>query len=290
MPLPKRVPHEHTEAWDQIKQLCRWPEQRRYELLRPVVLYGDLPAERAEQTGTNERTLRRQADQFETEGFLSFFRPTPQQLADHHRSLPPPLRQLIVDLKADNPAFSLREIAQICYVQFGRRPSQPTIKQVLADGPAPSRKTRRYPRYSEIADPFERRRAVITLHLEGWVPASIAEYLGLSRSTSYDLLKRFQEEGFAGIEPHSSANTRPVRKVDMTIKQAILKLAREPGTGGVAHARGAQADGLADQSNHLWTDHGREPAALWPGEASQGEEGTQRTSLQGAVSSSYLVG
>jgi hypothetical protein len=80
MPLPKLQQHEHTEAWDQIKQLCLWPEQRRYELLRPVVLYGDTAASRAEQTGAQERTLRRQAEQFETEGLLSFFRPTPQQL------------------------------------------------------------------------------------------------------------------------------------------------------------------------------------------------------------------
>lgn len=68
MPLPKRMPHEHTEAWEQIKQLCLCPEQRRYELLRPVVLYGDTAASRAAQTGANERTLRRQADQFEAGG------------------------------------------------------------------------------------------------------------------------------------------------------------------------------------------------------------------------------
>jgi hypothetical protein len=73
MPLPKRPHREHTEGWEQVKQLCLWPEQRRYELLRPVVLYGDTPAERAAQNGANERTLRRQADQFEAEGLLSFF-------------------------------------------------------------------------------------------------------------------------------------------------------------------------------------------------------------------------
>ncbi len=231
MPTSKRAQHPHTEDWSQITQLCLWPEQRRYELLRPVVLYGDTPAERAAQTGANERTLRRQADQFEAEGLLSFFRPSQQQVADHHRSLPPPLRQLIVDLKAEYPAFSLRELAQICFVQFGRRPSQPTIKHVLADGPTPSRTGRRFPRYSEMEDPFERRRAVITLHLEGWTPASIADYLGLSRSTTYDLLKRFQAEGFVGIAPKSSANTRPVRKVDVTIKQAILTLQENPELG-----------------------------------------------------------
>lgn len=83
----------------------------------------------------------------------------------------PPLRQLIVDLKADYPAFSLREIAQICFVQFGRRPSQHTIKQALADGPAPSHKGRRFPRYREMADPFEGRRTIITLHVAGVDPS-----------------------------------------------------------------------------------------------------------------------
>jgi hypothetical protein len=28
-----------------------WPEQHAYELIRPVVLFGQLPAERAQQTG-----------------------------------------------------------------------------------------------------------------------------------------------------------------------------------------------------------------------------------------------
>jgi hypothetical protein len=33
MPARKRQPH--TEAWDSIRQLCLWPEQKAYELLRP---------------------------------------------------------------------------------------------------------------------------------------------------------------------------------------------------------------------------------------------------------------
>jgi hypothetical protein len=69
-----------------------------------------------------------------------------------------------VDLKAEYPDFSLREIAEICYVQFDRRPSHNTVKQVLADGPAPSRTSRQYPRYAEIPDPAERGLAVIRLH------------------------------------------------------------------------------------------------------------------------------
>ena len=74
--MPTRPQHAHTEEWSQITQLCLWPEQRRYELLRPLVLYGDLPADRARETGVSERRLREQADQFDAEGVISLFRPT----------------------------------------------------------------------------------------------------------------------------------------------------------------------------------------------------------------------
>lgn len=87
-----------------------------------------------------------------------------QPREDHHRSLPVLMRQLIVDLKAEYPDFSLREMADICSIQFDRRPSHNTVKQVLADGPPPSRTTRQYPRYADIPDPAERRLTVIRLH------------------------------------------------------------------------------------------------------------------------------
>lgn len=92
---------------------------------------------------------------------MSLFHPTQQQREDPHRSVPVPMRQLIVDLKAEYPDFSLHEIAEICYVQFDRHPSHNTAKQALAGDPAPSRPTRQYPRYAGIPDPSERR-----LHLK----------------------------------------------------------------------------------------------------------------------------
>jgi putative transposase len=229
--MPARLQRAHTDVWQQLKQYCRWPEQRRYELLRPIVLFGDLSTERAQQTEANERTLRRQADQFDREGMRSLSRPTQAQLQDRHRSLPPPVRQCIVDLKADYADFSLREIAQICYIRFARRPSHHTIKQVLADGPAPSRKQRRFPLYAEIPDPFQRRSAIVTLHAEGWTAATIADYLSVARSTVYEALKRFRDEGYRGLDDKSRANTRPVRTVDVATKNAIRKLQENPELG-----------------------------------------------------------
>lgn len=228
--MPTRVQRAHTEEWSQITQLCLWPEQRKYELLRPLVLYGDLPADRARETGVSERRLREQADQVDAEGVISLFRPTQKQLKDHHRSLPPPMRQAIVDLKTEYAAIGLRDIATMCYVQFGRRPSPTSVQQVLADGPRPSIKGRRYPRYTDISDSAARRPVVVALHAEGWNPTNIAGYLDISRVTVYDVLRRWKAEGVDGLADKSRANTRK-RVVDVALKQEVRKLQENPELG-----------------------------------------------------------
>ena len=80
--------------------------------------------------------------------------PIPKQ---DKRTLPPPIRQEIVNLQADYPAFRPHELATICFVKFGRRPSRQTIKLILASGPKPTC-ARRFKRFAEIEDPVERRR------------------------------------------------------------------------------------------------------------------------------------
>lgn len=228
MSKAKRERRERTDNWKQIQQWCRWPEQRLYESIRPVVLYGETPAERAQETVLPERTLRRYADAFDEQGMMVFLRPTQKQQEDMHRSLPVPMRQLIVDLKADHPGFTFRETAEICSVQFGRRPSHNTVKQVLADGPPPSWTTRQYPHYANIPDPAERRLAVIQLHAQVWRITSIAEYLAVSRPTVCAILKRFVEEGVRGLEDKSHANTNRQPTVDLKTRNTIRKLQTNP--------------------------------------------------------------
>jgi transposase InsO family protein len=179
-----------------------------YEGIRPVVLFGITPGERAEETGLAERTLRRAADAFDRQGLLSLFRPTKEERENHPRSLPVMMRQLIVDLKTEYPDFTLGEIATICAINFdGRRPSHHSVQAVLADGPRPSRTTRQFPRYAEMDDPEERRLAIIRLHAQGWSIVTIARYLDVSRPTVYSTLKRWVEEGVRGLADKSRANT-----------------------------------------------------------------------------------
>jgi hypothetical protein len=43
----RRRKAEHTEGWERLLALFEWPEQERYETIRPLVLFGDSVAERA---------------------------------------------------------------------------------------------------------------------------------------------------------------------------------------------------------------------------------------------------
>jgi len=167
---------EPTDEWEQLRLLMRWPEQARYEEIRPLVLFGSSVAERAGEIGTSERTLYRRTDRFEQEGMESLF----DTQRARRRKLPPSIRRLIVDLKVEHPPMGLGEIANVCYVCSGRRPSKHTVKRVLAEEPMPLRMVRRFDPYHEIPQPRERRMAVVRLHAEGWTLTSIASYLKTS--------------------------------------------------------------------------------------------------------------
>jgi transposase len=231
MPKRKRERRERTHDWQQIQQYTLWPEQKAYELLRPVVLFGETAAERAKETGASERTLHHKADQFDQEGMASLFHTDSTPSPDKSRTLPPDMRQLIVDLKAEHPGFRPNEIATICFLRFGRRPSPHTVQRVLADGPKPSLSGRRYPPYAQIADGYQRRRAMVDLHAQGWSITTIAAYLQTPRHRVYEVLKRWAQEGHAGLDDKPKAPHHPARKVTIREINEVKKHAGNPDIG-----------------------------------------------------------
>jgi transposase InsO family protein len=225
---PRVIP---TDDWQQIQLLTDFPEQLAYELIRPVVLFGLTPAERAQQTGATERTLRRKAHRFDARGMASLFADFREVQHVDRRMLPPPLRQLIVDRKTEYPAFTPHELATLCYVASGRRPSAHTVKRVLATGPKPTSISRRYPRYEQFTDPAEARLTIIRLHAEGWTVTSIAKYLETTRRTVYLTLRRWVEEGVAGLDDKAPIPKQPARKVNLQVMNAVRKLQQNPRLG-----------------------------------------------------------
>jgi transposase len=193
----KRARLEPTDDWQQLQFQLDWLEQTRYELIRPVVVFSAPPVERAKQTGVSASTIYRRVGRFDELGMQSLFEAEP---VEDKRQLPAFIRQAIVQLKAEYPAFRPNELATICQVRFERRPSRATIKKILATEPPPAEVVRRFPRYAEMADPTERRGAILRLHAEGWNNISIAGYLGTTRRRVYETLKRWWEEGTSGLE------------------------------------------------------------------------------------------
>ncbi len=224
MPGRKRQRREPTHDWQEIEQLMIWPEQEVYERLRPVILFGQTAAERAKETGASERTLHYQAKLFEQEGMASLFPKERSPAAETGRSLPEEMRQLIVNLKFEHPGFTPHEIATVCFLHFERRPSDHTVKRVLAEGPEPSISGRRYPPYAQITDGYQRRRAIVDLHAEGWSNTAISAYLQTPRHRVYEVLKRWAKLGHAGLEDTPRV---PARKVGIAEINEVGKLVKE---------------------------------------------------------------
>lgn len=239
MPTRKRLRRERTHDWQEIQQQPLWPEQEVYERLRPIVLFGETAAERAKETGASERTLHYQAAQFERYGMASLFPKERPLSAEAGRSLPPEMCQLIIDLKSEYSGLSLREISTICFVRFGRKLSHHTVQRVLADGPTPSVTTRRYPPYAQIADAYQRRRAIVDLHAEGWSNTAIGAYLQTPRHRVYEVLKRWVQQGHAGLDDKPSTPHHPARKATLSEINEVRKLAEESPELGAYRVRAA---------------------------------------------------
>jgi transposase len=219
---------EPTDDWEQLELLCLWPEQRDYELIRPLVLFGSPAAQRAQDTSAaSERTLQRKTRRFEAEGMESLFGSGRARA----RRLPPAMRRLIVDLKAEYPGFNLNEISGACHVLFGRRPDHKSVRRVLEEEPIPLRIARRFPPYHQIEERRERRLAVVTLHAEGWTSKAISGYLGVHKATVHQILKRWAQQGADGLEDRPHGRPPGVRKVTLKAMEAVRRLQQNPNLG-----------------------------------------------------------
>lgn len=221
--MTKRRHVTPTDDWQQLRLLVGFPEQETYELLRPIVLFGQTAAARADATGVSDRTLDCKADRFDAEGMASLFPPATPALGDR-RHIPADIRHRILALKAEHPAFRPHEIAAICRRRDDCRVSHKTVARVLATASLPTLVQRRYPPYAHIPDASRRRLAIVHLYFDGWNIASIAGYLETTRTRVYETLHRFFTEGFAGMPDRSHAPHAPARKADFAAMTAIRRL------------------------------------------------------------------
>lgn len=96
---------EAMQHWLDTDKRCQWPEQRRYEVLRSVVLYGQSPAERALETGVPRSTLYHRARRFKELGMISLFTDVDATERPAKPTLPPDMRQFIKKTSQETPPF-----------------------------------------------------------------------------------------------------------------------------------------------------------------------------------------
>jgi putative transposase len=245
MPVTPGPRHQPTDDWDQLRLLVSSPEQATYELLRPIVLFGESASVRAQETDVPARTLRRKVARFAATGMRSLFAPDEPPVPDR-RTLPLGIRKTIVELKAEYPPLKPFAIARICQHRFDRSVSYHTVQKILATEPLPLHPPRRLPRYRDIPDPVVRRKAIVDLYLEGWGVTAIAGYLETTRPRVSETLRRWVDEGLPGLADRPRGPRHPARKVDLKAMAAIRRLQANPELGEFRiHAA------LAQQGIHL---------------------------------------
>lgn len=106
MPQVKRTPVAVTDDWRQRELPTSSPEQRVYELIHPIALFGRSPSVSARDIGAPQRTPYRQADAFDRAGLASSL---PPPMPARHHARPDERHQAIRALKAGHPPLNLRE-------------------------------------------------------------------------------------------------------------------------------------------------------------------------------------
>lgn len=90
-----------------------------------------------------------------------------------------------------------------------------------------------------MSDSYQRRRAIVDLHAEGWSITTISVYLQTPRHRVYEVLKRWAQEGHAGLDDKPSTPHRPARKTTMGAISEVRKLVVESPELGAYRVRAA---------------------------------------------------
>ncbi|MHC4207128.1 MAG: helix-turn-helix domain-containing protein, partial [Planctomycetota bacterium] len=174
------------------------PIQHDYELIRPIVLFSDTTvAERSRQTGIERRRVGEKAQQFILQGMLGLVDDRAGKVGRKAHQYPEPVAAHILYLKQLYPPIHYREIVRIVERKFGYQTNHHTVKHFLGRYPIPVQLELNITYFHQFEDAYQARWTVVRLWAEGWNKKSIAGCLKLSRKHVHDIIKAFEEDGFA---------------------------------------------------------------------------------------------
>jgi putative transposase len=234
------------EEFKQIRQHCVDPLQHDYEVIRPLVLFGETAAERSRQTGVERTVVGDKARRFVLEGMEGLRDRRTQARAPHDPVYPEAIAGYIVYLKQLYPPIHLREIERIVLRKFGYKTNHHTLKRFLAPYDTPIQLELDLTTFSSYADAYQARWRVVRMATEGWNKKSIADCLRLSRTHVYTILEAFEREGFDGLEDQRRRPpAHPANQLSLPFFKEVLDLQLEYPRAGRFRLRG-----LLEQQRH----------------------------------------
>jgi transposase len=199
--------------------------QRRYEVIRPIVLLGDrTAAQRAEETQLHPETVRDLTRRFRQHGMLGLL-PEQTEIVTPRRgkAVPATVVEELARLKALYDGFGYRELARIILHKTHERIDDKTVKQLWQQSPGVVQGELPLGTYHSHPQRYQSRLEVIKLYYQGWTKRSISHFLHVSRPTVDRWIGRFEAEHFAGLLGHKPGPKSP-RKVWFPIMVEVYHL------------------------------------------------------------------
>src|SRR5918996_1364253 len=153
--------------------------QRRYEVIRPRLLFEDRTAtQRAQETETHPDTVRTFLRRFRQEGMLGLL-PDHVEVSPLGRAsrVPEVVRQEIARLKALYRGFHYREVVRIIFSKYGYRLHPNTVKQLWQQDLPAVQGEFTLRDYHSQKDRYQARVQVMKLYYQGWTKLSISRVL-----------------------------------------------------------------------------------------------------------------
>ena len=217
-----------------LHERFRDPIQRRYELMRPVMLLQDRTAtQRAEETHSHPETIGALKRRFAQHGMLGLL-PSPLHVGPSGRQgrVPDAVMAELSRLQGLYDGFASRALCRVLFYKLGYHVSDKTVKKLWDALPPTSPRQLPLLDYHSYPDPSQARQEVIALYFQGWNRLRISRFLRVSRPTINEWISRFESDNLASLEERSRAPQAPVRKVWLPVMLDIYHLhKRHPDAG-----------------------------------------------------------